>query len=291
MKRRAFLGSAAALAVLASGFRAARIPVCGHLWVYASGFPPDWDCTPIIEQVFSDFSYAGMDGLEVMHTNLRHPDAANRLGELSAKYQVPVIGSSYGAAMWDKEKSSAIIDECGMLFNKLQSLKSQHFGISVGDAGHPKSEEELDTQAEVLKKVQAMGKKSGITCNLHNHTYEVTNNMHDLRGTLKRIPGFPLGPDLNWLIRGGVDPVKFIREFKDQIVYLHLRDQDAAGKWSEALGEGDTNFVAISKALNEIKFKGVGTIELAFERASKPSREVRESWKMSRAFVKKTFGW
>ena len=60
--------------------------------------------------------------------------------------------------------------------------------------------------------------------NLHNHNYEVENDMHDLKGTLARLPHTKLGPDLNWLVRGGVDPVAFLRQYASQIVFLHLRD-------------------------------------------------------------------
>ena len=33
--------------------------------------------------------------------------------------------------------------------------------------------------------------------------------MHDLKGTLTSIPDFKLGPELNWLMRIGVEPVDF----------------------------------------------------------------------------------
>jgi len=133
--------------------------------------------------------------------------------------------------------------------------------------------------------------KSGLTPNLHNHTHEVTDSMHDLNGTLKRIPDFPLGPDLNWLIRGGVDPVSFIQKYKKQIVYLHIRDQYKNGEWSEAVGEGDTDFVSISNALHDIEFDGIAAIELAFPDNFTPTREIRDSFKQSREYVKKVFGW
>jgi sugar phosphate isomerase/epimerase len=259
--------------------------------VYASKYPPDWDCTPIIEQVFSDLHYAGIDGLEVMHSNLRHANAVETLKGLSQKYSLPVIGSSYGADFRKKEDETKIVDECSMFFEKLHQLGATNFGISVGEAGRKKTEEELDQQAEVLKKIRRTGSESGLTCNLHNHTYEVVDNMHDLRGTLKRIPDFPLGPDLNWLIRGGVDPVSFIREFKQQIIYLHIRDQYKSGEWSEAVGEGDTDFKAISKALHEINFSGTATIELAFPGNFTPTRSLRGDWKMSRDTVRKEFGY
>ena len=127
--------------------------------------------------------------------------------------------------------------------------------------------------------------------NLHNHTYEVQDNLHDLKGTLARIPDVKLGPDLNWLVRAHVDPAAFSRQFGKQIAFLHLRDQNANGRWSEALGEGSTDYQAISKALHEVGFRGDAVIELAHERDFKPTRPLRESLKISREFVRKVLGY
>jgi hypothetical protein len=73
-----------------------------HLWIYASKFPPNWDCTPNLETVFSDLSYAGIKGLELMAVNLRHDNAVENINKLIEKYKLPVSGSSYGFGnMWD----------------------------------------------------------------------------------------------------------------------------------------------------------------------------------------------
>jgi sugar phosphate isomerase/epimerase len=78
---------------------------------------------------------------------------------------------------------------------------------------------------------------------------------------------------------------------KVQIVYLHIRDQYKNGEWSEALGEGDTDFKAISQAIHNSNFSGIATIELAFPRNLTPTRPIKDSWKISRNFVKENFGW
>ncbi len=106
---------------------------------------------------------------------------------------------------------------------------------------------------------------------------------------MARIPNIKLGPDLNWLIRGGVDPVWFIKTYGHQMVYMHIRDQKANGKWTEAVGEGVTDFPAIAKALQERNYKGKAAIELAFDEP--PVNSVREDWKKSREYVRKVFGW
>ena len=149
-----------------------------------------------------------------------------------------------------------------------------------------KTEQQLDDQAYLLRKIMTFAEENGIEPNLHNHTYEVIDSLHDLKGTLARIPDAKLGPDLNWLVRGGVDPVWFIREYGRKIVFLHLRDQYKDGRWSEALGEGDMDYPAIAKALHVINFKGIAVIELAHERDFKITRSLRESWKISRDYVR-----
>src|ERR1044072_2230797 len=85
-----------------------KIPVYAHLWVYASKYPPDWDCTPVLDTVFSDLKYAGLSGIEVMEILLRHNDAVSRFNELINKYNLPVTGTSYYGDMWDKNQQQKI---------------------------------------------------------------------------------------------------------------------------------------------------------------------------------------
>ncbi|MDQ6902080.1 MAG: sugar phosphate isomerase/epimerase [Bacteroidota bacterium] len=272
-------------------FKNEKIKVNGHLWVYASKYPPDWDCTPNLETVFSDMSSAGIDGVELMDNILRHDDAVARLNQLIKKYNFPVSGTSYGVGinMSDLNQHKKILDDVQTIVPRLQQVNGKTFGISVGDAKHVKTESELDAQADLLKQILVICNDHGVQANLHNHTYEVENNMHDLKGTLARIPGIKLGPDLNWLVRAGINPVDFINTYGKQMVYMHIRDQYADGKWTEYVGEGVTDFPAIAKALKAQNFKGSAAIELAFESGFQPVNPLKEDWKKSREYVKKVF--
>jgi sugar phosphate isomerase/epimerase len=273
----------------AIGAARTSVPLYAHLWVYASRFPPDWDCTPIMEDVFSDLKYAGMQGVEIMEVHLRQQGAVERFKNLVQKYSLPVTGASYYADMWKKEEHAKILDDLELVTERLQAVGGGMLGITVGDAKRRKTEAELDAQALLLQKAVTICTKNRIEPNLHNHTFEVANQLHDLKGTLARVPELKLGPDLNWLVRGGVDPVWFIQTFGKKMVYMHLRDQDAAGKWTEAVGEGVMDFTAIARALKQMDYKGKAAIELAFDKP--PMNPVREDWKKSRQYVKKIFGW
>jgi len=266
-----------------------KVPVYAHLWVYASRYPPDWDCTPILDTAFNDIKNAGFAGIELMESIIRHEDSVNRLNALKDKYKLPVAGASYYGDMWDKDQQQHILEDIQLVIERLHAVGATMIGLTVGDAKRMKTENELDVQAETVKKIMSICSKNNIQPNLHNHVFEVKDDLHDLKGTLKRIPDIKLGPDLNWLVRAGVDPVWFIKTYADKIVFLHIRDQYANGKWTEYVGEGTTDFKAIAQTLKEINYQGKAAIELAFD--DPPKNSVSEDWKLSRDYVKKVFGW
>ena len=271
-------------------FRTKHVLIGGHAWVYAAPLP-GYDYTPVLEQIFSDFKYAGLEAFELMDTVLLHENAVEHIGGLSHKYSLPILGTSFGADMWDRSKHQAIMEKAQTVMTRLAQLGGRTLGTSVGRAPAPKTPEQLDAQAEILRKIMALGQAHGVVLNLHNHTYEVENGMHDLQGTLARIPDVKLGPDLNWLVRAGVDPVEFIHRFGKQIVFMHIRDQKADGTWSEAVGEGNTDYVGIANGLHAIPFTGDAVIELAHEKGFQLKRPLRDDWKISREFVHKTLGY
>lgn len=277
------------------GFAQALAPakpkISAHVWIYASAHPPNWDATPDLEKAFSDLKGTGIDGVELMAVLLRHDDAVEKIGALSQRFGLPITGCSFGADMWNAAKQQEIVDEVAVVIQRLAQLKGKTLGLSVGNAKHLKTDAEFDAQVAVLKKINTLCAEKGIEPNLHNHTYEVENGLHDLKGTLARLPDMKLGPDLNWMIRAGVDPIEFINTYGRQINYLHLRDQYADGVWTEYLGQGVTDFPGIAKALKAQGFAGSAAIELAFPANYVPQKPLHDVWKLSREHVKKTFGW
>lgn len=263
--------------------------VSGHLWQYASAYPPNHDCTPVIEQVFADFKYAGIEGVELMDINLQQKNAVENLRRLMNQYDLPVTGTSYEAAMWDRNEHPQIIEEVELVVDRLSQLGGTTFGISVGYKPEKKTEAELDAQAAILEEILKICRKKQVLPNMHNHTYEVADDLYDLKGTLARVPDIKLGPDIAHLYRAGVDPVWFINTYGKQIDYLHIRDHHADKSWTESVGEGSIDFKAIAQALENVGFSGNAAIELSFEGTAE--RPLKENWRLSRAYVKKIFGW
>ncbi len=288
MSRRQCIGMLAALPSLRAADR--KVVVAGHPWVYAAKRPKN-DIYEILDRIFADMSAAGLDAIELMHTALLPDNSVARIRELSERNRLPVLGTSFGADMWDRRQHDAILVQARTVIERLAAVGGRTLGTSVGDARHRKTEDELDAQAEVLRKIMFMCSDHGVVLNLHNHTYEVAGGEHDLKGTLARIPEVRLGPDINWLIRARVDPIDFIQRHGKRIVFAHLRDQAADGKWVESMGEGSTDYAAVAAALRKAGFNGDLAIELAYERDFEPTRPLRDSLRMSRQYVRKVMGY
>jgi len=289
MNRRDFLYCFPTLAAL--GSEATRKTTVGaHPWVFAAK-QPNYDPTPVAEQIFREFGAAGIDAIELMHPMLLKDDSVARIQELSKRYALPVLGTSWGASMWKLEESERIMAEGRTLVARLAQVGGRTLGISVGDAGRKKTDREFDTQAAVLGEIMRTCADHGVVPNLHNHIYEVRDNEYDLNGTLARLPAIKLGPDLNWLVRAKVDPVDFIWRHRDRMIFAHLRDQKADGRWVEAMGEGDTDFGAIGRMFHQINFAGDLVIELAHERDFVPTRSYGASVRISREFVRRVMNY
>ncbi|MGQ9731477.1 MAG: sugar phosphate isomerase/epimerase family protein [Candidatus Zipacnadales bacterium] len=266
-----------------------QVPVAAHPWVYASRCE-GYDPFPIIGDIVADMAYAGLEGIELMHNVLLHDEAVEIIQAASDAHQLPVIGSSFGGALWDAKQVDQVLEQAYVVTARLQALGGRTLGVSVGKAPSQKTPAQFDVQARALRELDALCTECGIQLNLHNHTYEVEDGEYDLRNTLSRFPEAKLGPDLDWLTRAGLDPLDFIRRYGERIVFLHLRD-NKNGKWVEGLGDGEVDFAAIRAALDEVGFQGIATIELAWERDFEPTRPLRETLKLSREHIRRTMGW
>lgn len=276
-------------ALLSLAAPSARYQFGVHCWVYASKLP-GYDPFLALDKIFSDCAAAGAAGVELMHqVFLAHDDGAAKVRGASKRHSIACWGSSYSGNMWDAAQAAQILKDVRRLCEGLRNVSGAVLGLSVGDARRRKTGADLDAQAACLREIFRLARDNGIEPNLHNHIYEVRDNEHDLSGTLARLPEAKLGPDFNWLLRGGVDPIGFIRRHGRRIVYAHLRNQDAAGRWTEDLATGVMDYSGIARALVEVKAPVRRmSVELAFERDFTPSRPVGESIRRSIDFAKRT---
>lgn len=77
----------------------------------------------------------------------------------------------------------------------------------------------------------------------HNHNWEFKNNRLGLQILTKETDPLKvfLVPDLGWVMRGGMEPVDFLREFGDRVRALHFKEFTFDDRFTE-LGRGVVDF-------------------------------------------------
>ncbi len=264
------------------------VMIAAHPYGYTA-VVEDRDLYGAAEQIFSDLGRAGYDGIELMHTMLEPLGAEQEMLDYSAAHDLPVIGSSFGAAMWDAEKTDDILEHAERLCSQLETLGAHQLAISTGSSGEPKTDEQLDTQADVVREIMALCEQHGLQLNVHNHTYEMDWDMREFKGMLERIPEMKLGPDLNWLRRAGIDPWQFVREYGDRILYMHLRPQHG-DRWVQTFGESDEDYTKLAEVIDEIDFRGWVGVELAFRAEHPVTRAMSQNYAICLDFLRATLG-
>lgn len=265
----------------------AQIQIAAHPYGYVREVGSDLYAAA--HRIFAELSEAGYDAIELMHTMLDAEEATERIRDLSAEHGLPVMGSSFGAQMYDPEQSEAILARTARIAGQLGALGGHHLGISTGSTGEPKTDEQLDTQAAVVREMIGICADHGVTLDQHNHTYEAEWDLHEIRGMLQRIPELRLGPDLNWLLRAGVDPYDFLRRYRDRIVFMHLRGE-RDGRWTEALGEGEEDLDELAATLKEIGYEGPVGVELALRGEHELTRTMGENYAVSARNLREALG-
>ncbi len=109
-------------------------------------------------------------------------------------------------------------------------------------------------------------KEYDIKLAIHNHgpedkLYPGPKDVYDQVKNRDKRMGICL--DIGHAIRAGADPAKAVKDYKERIFDLHIKDVSAAQKDGKAIevGRGAIDFPALVSALQKIKFQGICSIE------------------------------
>ena len=202
----------------------------------------------------------------------------NKPSELKAmldqyKLQLPMFSS--GDVEVDPAKEQSTIDMHVAHASFVKALGGQ--AIQLTNSARPK--DGLPTTAE-LKRLSAVmneiGKQTadmGIQTAYHNHMHQLGETPEEVDVIVQAMdPRYvKLELDIAHYRQGGGMPEKAVKQYKDILYALHLKDTmsplpaDSNGKRDYKfveLGRGNVNVPAVIKALDDIGFSGWGIVEL-----------------------------
>lgn len=119
----------------------------------------------------------------------------------------------------------------------------------------------MNNRAETLEwaeRFNQIGKRCaevGLTFSYHNHASEFQKDQDeyliDILFANTDSKYVKVQPDVYWIVRGGEDPVKFVKRYADRISLLHCKEwkEGPQGEDSTAVGKGMIDFPALIQLL------------------------------------------
>lgn len=247
-------------------------------------------------QAINEISELGFPGIQLRSNILaEYASKPQALGDLLRERRLKFVALSGGGprgsdydeaeAVAAQVKHATFMRDAGGLY------------LQMTDSSRPK---ERQPAAEDFKKLgrvlTEVGKRSadlGIITAYHNHM----NSLGEAPDEVDRVmdaadPRYvKLLLDVAHYTQGGGDPAKAVRQYRDRILFLHIKDVEtlpAAADPARAyrfveLGRGRVNLPAVFAALDAINFRGWGIIEL--DSVPDKSRTPKECAIISRKYL------
>lgn len=147
-----------------------------------------------------------------------------------------------------------------------------------------------DPSPEALPILDELVATTGVGIGIHNHG---PGSRYDkMESVQKAVQGrhIRLGVcvDTGHVLRSGEDPVDWVKALGNRVRGVHLKDVKDGKQWT-VLGKGDLRLEAFIKALREIGFKGVFSLEYE-ENAKDPMDDLKVCLAATRAAIQATAG-
>jgi len=297
--RRRFLAGVGAVAATAAMHRGAAFAATSEATGIRFGYTAmTWGKEQ--RQAIEDISATGFEGIQfrIDATTEFHSD---ELRTILQQHKLTFVALSSGeisidpaaqADMIAKHTSNArfVRDAGGLYLQVLDQLQAYPRTVSG---------EECRQLGKLLTEIGKHTADLGVPLAYHNHMNTISEHPANLDAVLENSdPKYvKLLLDTAHSVAGGGDPAEAIKKYHDRLIFLHLKDVvdiplDTPGakypfKFVE-LGRGRVDLPAVFAALDRVKFRGWGVVEL--DRVPEKSRTPRQSAMISRKYLEEKIG-
>lgn len=248
-------------------------------------------------QAIEDVAAVGFKGIQ-LRSNLM-PEFGARpaaLRELLTKHGLTMVAFSSGNMRIDPSveaeemekhtRHARFVRDVGGLYLQLTDERPQ---------GRPTTAADYKRMGGLLTELGKRTADLGIPIGYHNHMNNLGERPEEVRAVLDAAdPRYvKLELDTAHYQQGGGDPAAAVKEYKDRLLFLHIKDLEspvpgATGDLSRSyrfveLGRGKVDLKAVFRALTAISFRGWAVIEL--DRVPDNARTPKESAEICRKYV------
>jgi inosose dehydratase len=248
-------------------------------------------------QAIEEIAAVGFKGIQ-LRSNLfpEFGDKPAALRELLAKHALTMVAFSSGNMLIDPAserdemekhlRHARFVREVGGLYLQLTDERPKGRAVTADD---------YKRMGRLLTELGKRTADLGIPIGYHNHMNNLGERPEEVRAVLDAAdPRYvKLELDTAHYQQGGGDPAAAVREYRDRLLFLHIKDLEspvpgATGDLSRSyrfveLGRGQVNLKAVFAALNEVAFRGWAIIEL--DRVPDNARTPKESAEICKKYV------
>ncbi len=243
------------------------------------------------EKVFAAAQRAGYRRMELIDSFFA-PEVRERTVALVSQYNMDIPVVYHGGVYYDAESAERTVAQILATADAARDVHATWINTNCNPKPkrEHKSDAEVDTEVRYLNRLAEHLKQRNMRLMLHNHDADMMDGArewrHILHNTDPKLVSFCV--DVHWVWRGKQDPLDVLHAAGQRIASLHIRNS-VNGVWSESLGDGDVDYTAVRKLLQQMKYKGLLAIELAYEKNTQPKRPLEEDLKLSREYAEKVF--
>jgi len=202
-----------------------------------------------LEGVLAEVKDAGYEGIEASPELILKYGAKAK--ELLAKNNLKLVALHTGVGDLNKAKQALEL---------LKEFEGEY--LTFSGPGGKGSEEDYLRCARFLDEVGKVAKSYGIKVCYHNHGHEIANNQKGIKLIIQNTNSelVKLCIDTYWVKFGGSDPLSFIKDNKDRVAYLHLKDgseEDMKNRRFSELGKGSIDFQSILSFVTKLNMNWV----------------------------------
>ena len=246
-----------------------------------------------ISEVLEVISSSGYKTLELTNQFFTADNTSSTSQSLMlGRLKCPVVYN--GGVMHTADGAKQTIQQTVELAKRVKGahpFTAVNFNANPKPNNEAKTDAELGVQAENLNKLAKELKKLSVRTMVHQHAPEMANNAkewrHVLANTDPKLVDICL--DVHWVLRGGQDPMTLLKECSSRLASLHLRNSKDK-VWTEDFGDGDIDYRPVAEHLKSIGYRGYLVVELAWDKATEPTRTLDANLKRSREYAENIFG-
>jgi inosose dehydratase len=224
-------------------------------------------------QAIKDISALGFKGIQLRSNVVKdYGTKPAEIRALLAQYKLNLPMFSSGNANINTGNDQAVIDTHVANATFVKAIGGSN--LQITNSSRPKvgdpTKEDLVKFGKLVNEIGKRTQDIGVQTNYHNHMGQLGQTPEEVKIILDNCDNknvhFLL--DIAHYFQGGGDPVMALNTYHDRIHTLHLKDvRPAATGDSKAytfveLGQGKVDLPAFFKALDKLKFKGWGVVEL-----------------------------